>query len=273
MPLATTFSAPGMDCPTEERLIRMALEPDEKVLGVSVDLSTRSVVVTHEGIPDSILRLMEPLGFGAKIEKTEEVQGQDEASNGDERKVLLQLLAINGLMFLAELVAGILAQSAGLLADSLDMLADALVYSISVYAVGKGASLQARAAKLSGVLQLVLAAGIGLELVRRLFSGSEPQSTVMIATALAALAANLSCVWLLRRHREGGVHMQASWIFSTNDAIANLGVVLAGVLVLLTDSMIPDLVIALAITALVTRGALRILRLSTSTGAGRSNPE
>ena len=92
-------------------------------------------------------------------------------------------------------------------------------------------------------------------------AGSPPASLIMIGGASAALAANLWCVWLLRNHRDGGVHMKASWIFSTNDALANVGVVLAGGLVLVTGSIIPDLVIGVAITGLVTRSAVRILRL------------
>ena len=36
------------------------------------------------------------------------------------------------------------------------------------------------------------------------------------AVGVVALAANVSCLLLLAKHREGGIHMRASWIFSTN---------------------------------------------------------
>lgn len=55
--------------------------------------------------------------------------------------------------------------------------------------------------------------------------------------------------------------MRASWIFTTNDALANIGVIIAGVLVALTGSALPDLVIGTAIAALVASGAWRILRI------------
>ena len=55
--------------------------------------------------------------------------------------------------------------------------------------------------------------------------------------------------------------MKASWIFSTNDVLANLGVIGAGLLVGLTQSRFPDLVIGTIIAAIVMIGALRILRL------------
>ena len=54
--------------------------------------------------------------------------------------------------------------------------------------------------------------------------------------------------------------MRASWIFSANDVIANLGVILSGALVLLLDSRLPDLVIGTVIAAVVIRGGIQILR-------------
>lgn len=77
----------------------------------------------------------------------------------------------------------------------------------------------------------------------------------------AAAAANLACMALLAKHREGGAHMRASWTFSTNDVLANLGVIMAGALVAWTDSNLPDLAIGTAIGLLVLNGARRILNL------------
>ncbi|WP_449658189.1 hypothetical protein [Aquipluma nitroreducens] len=55
--------------------------------------------------------------------------------------------------------------------------------------------------------------------------------------------------------------MKASMIFTSNDVIINAGVVLAGILVLLTDSKYPDLIIGVIIFLIVTRGAFKILKL------------
>lgn len=183
------------------------------------------------------------------------------AAANAEAGTLRWLLAINAVMFVVELVAGWLAQSTGLLADSLDMFADAGVYGLALYAVGRHAGHQLRAARLSGWLQLLLALGALTEVLRRALIGSEPEPLPMMGVALLALAANLTCVALLVRHREGGAHMRASWIFSTNDVLANLGVILAGLLVAWTGSNVPDLVIGTLIGLLVLNGARRILRL------------
>jgi Co/Zn/Cd efflux system component len=182
-----------------------------------------------------------------------------EATNREQRRVLVVLLAINATMFVAELLFGLIAQSTGLIADSLDMLADAAVYGIGLWAVGRAASAKAHAALASGVAQISLALFVGADVARRAVVGSEPVSWLMIAVGLVALAANTVCLALIAKHRDGEVHMRASWIFSKNDVIANLGVVASGVLVMVLGSRVPDLVIGAAITLLVLRGGLRIV--------------
>lgn len=164
-------------------------------------------------------------------------------------------------MFVVELVAGWLAQSTGLLADSLDMFADAAVYALALAAVGRAAARKLRAARVSGWLQLALAVGAFAEVARRAVFGSEPEPPAMIGIALLALVANAACLALVWRHRHGAAHMKASYIFTANDVLNNLGVIGAGALVGWTHSRYPDLVVGAVIAAIVLRGAVRILRL------------
>ncbi|MCK0154342.1 cation transporter [Alcanivorax sp. S6407] len=183
-----------------------------------------------------------------------------EAKNREERRILKILLLINGAMFVIELVAGLLAQSTGLLADSLDMFADAAVYAISLSAVGAVMSRKVLAARVSGVLQVTLGLGVIIEVARRFWFGSDPEGVLMIAIGALALAANVTCLALLARHRDGEVHMRASWIFSANDVLANLGVLAAAGLVMVSGSRLPDLIIGALIATLVMRGGIIILR-------------
>lgn len=177
-----------------------------------------------------------------------------------ERKTLKILLAVNAAMFLVEISLGWLAESTGLIADSLDMFADAAVYGISLYAVGESIRRKSTAARISGVLQIILGVGVFLEVLRRVFFGSEPESFVILAVGALALSANIYCLMLISRHRDGGVHMRASWIFSTNDVIANLGVIISGVLVAALGNRYPDLIIGAIISVIVIRGGYRILQ-------------
>lgn len=199
----------------------------------------------------------------------------DQARAQAERAVLRKLLAINAALFVVELAAGWAADSMGLVADSLDMLADAGVYGVALGVTGRGPLAKARAATTSGVLQLSLAGLAVVEVARRAWIGhAEPLSLVMIGISVLALAGNAACVWLLRKHRRGEVHLRASYIFSTTDVQANLGVIAAGLLVYFTGWGPFDLIIGLLICGLVVRGGLRILREARAAHdlAGRSDP-
>ncbi len=182
-----------------------------------------------------------------------------EAKNAQQHRVLITLLAINPSMFAIEIVLGIASDSTALIADSLDMLADAIVYGIGLYAVGRPALAKIRAAQASGWFQIALGLAVLVDALRRLVSGSEPESLLMIGVGIAALIANLICLKLISKHRDGDVHMRASWIFSKNDVIANIGIIIAGGLVYLLDSSYPDIVIGVAIASIVIRGGIHIV--------------
>ena len=251
-----------MDCPTEEQLVRMALADVPGVGSLSFDLGARQLEAVHSGPVEGILGALAPLGMGATLDSTEPVTGAPRvAPDAAQRRALWAVLGINLAMFVVELAAGLWAGSTGLLADSLDMLADASVYSIALLAVGRGRAGQRRAARTSGWLQLGLALLVLIEVARRAVGGSEPLDIAMVGVGLLALAANVTCLVLLAGHRRGEAHMRASWIFTTNDVLANLGVIVAGGLVWLTGSALPDLVIGTLIALLVASGAWRILRL------------
>lgn len=183
-----------------------------------------------------------------------------EISNREQGKVLIILLGINALMFLVEITFGIISESTALIADSLDMLADATIYGIALYAVGRAGSLKIKAAFASGILQLLFGVIVAVDVLRRLIWGSDPESLLMIAVGLLALIANTICLLLIAKHRQGEVHMRASWIFSKNDVIANLGIIIGGGLVFLLDSRFPDLIIGMMISILVMHGGLLIIK-------------
>lgn len=261
----TTFLVPAMDCPSEEQMIRMALS-SLVTHSMSFDIPNRKVVICHSEDPNLVLEKLLPLNFGASIQSSRYLnsvptQVQDKEETARERQVLVWLLALNGAMFFVEIIAGWLAQSAGLIADAMDMFADAAVYGVALYAVGKAATDKLSAAKLAGVVELFLAAGAIWRAGYQIYTGAEPEANTMIWISVLALAVNVTCLFLISKRKNDGVHMRASYIFSANDVLANLGVIIAGVLVAWFNSPIPDWLIGLAIGFLVLSGAIRILRL------------
>ena len=84
----------------------------------------------------------------------------------------------------------------------------------------------------------------------------------MIIISSLALIGNATSLFLLQRSKNKEAHMQASVIFTSNDVIANIGVIIAGGLVYFTNSKFPDLIVGAIVFILVGQGAMRILKLS-----------
>ena len=257
------FRIPGMDCPSEEQMIRLRLA-DVPTRFMVFDIPGRILVVGHAGDVKQVIERLVPLGYGAALMESQPLSADTVIPPTDaaaEARVLWLLLGINALMFVVEMGAGFWADSAALVADAADMLADAAVYGVALYAVGRDPRQKLRSARISGLLQLVLAVGALSETGRRVLAGSSPDDVAMIGISMLALAANVWCLSLVSGHRDKGVHMRASYIFSANDVLANLGVILAGVLVTWSGSPLPDWIIGGLIGTMVLIGSIRILRL------------
>ena len=253
-----------MDCPSEENLIRMKLNSFTQIKNLEFDIPSRLVAIFHDNDIPEIEHALKDLNLGSEKIGTEISELKIlETDHRKEKKLLWTVLLINFILFLIEIVTGFMANSMGLVADSLDMLADAIVYGLSLYAVGHIASKKKKAAKLSGYLQMALAI-FGLAEVIRRFLGFEevPGFQTMIAISILALTGNSVSLYLLQKSKSKEAHMQASVIFTSNDVIVNLGVIIAGIAVYFTKSKYPDLIVGSIVFVLVVNSALRILKLA-----------
>ncbi len=260
----TSIKIKKMDCPSEIKMIEGLMENIDSNAKMEFDLESRKVDFYHSVENQLILDSLKAISLPGEL-LSSEVIADDEVPDiapSVEAKTLKYLLAINFTMFIVEIIIGFYAESTGLLADGLDMLADSFVYGLSLYVVGKSITMKHRAAFFSGVMQISLGILCLIEVGRKLYFGSEPLSNYMIAISIIALIANLFCLVLIHKHKDGEVHMKASWIFSANDVIVNTGVIISGILVYITKSNIPDLLIGGIVSVIVIRGGIVIIKLS-----------
>ncbi len=214
----------------------------------------------------AVLESLRSLNLGHKKLYTEITNRKsfDQSHKTNQKKVLWSVLIINLVFFILEMSYGLVSKSMGLIADSLDMLADSFVYAISLIAVGKSLIYKKAIAKIAGYFQIVLALiGLG-EVIRRIIYPVEfPNYLTMIIISIFALIGNGICLYLLQKSRDKEeAHMKASLIFTSNDVVINLGVILAGILVYWLNSNMPDLIIGTIVFFIVSKGAFRILSLS-----------
>lgn len=252
-------------------MIRMALDGLLEVNGLQFDIPNRRLEVILSGNLKSIEEKLSSLKLGAALISVEEHNAVIDSTNveADSKSRLMIVLGINFSFFLIEVVFGIFSQSMGLVADSLDMLADSLVYGLSLYAINHIKSKQRKIAKLSGYFQILLATFGMFEVARRFVSVAViPDFFTMAGISAFALLANFISLLILAKTKDQGVHLKASWIFTSHDILANIGVIIAATLIYFTSSKLPDLIVGSFIFILVMIGALRILRMVRSAANG-----
>jgi cobalt-zinc-cadmium efflux system protein len=186
-----------------------------------------------------------------------------------QRKILWIVLALNVVLAVAFLISGLSADSSALIANGLDNASDSIVYVITLLALSRPPAWKRAAARVSGGLLILFAVGILFDVGRRFLDDPEPLGYPMMVMAIIAAAINALCVWLLRKIGDAEVDVRAATTFSTNDFLANAGVLIGGGLVLWTGQAWPDLVVGLAVAAIALKGAISILQDANSE-AGRS---
>ena len=119
---------------------------------------------------------------------------------------------------------------------------------------------KAGAAAITGVMLLVLAIGVTADAARRYLTGSDPLGVAMIAMAVVAVVLNAWSVQIMSRYRKDDVNLRAAWIMSLNDFASNIGIVVAGAMVVMVDANWPDLALALVIAAIAAYGGVKTLK-------------
>src|SRR5919109_2157019 len=178
------------------------------------------------------------------------------------RRVLWTVLAINAVMFLVEIGAGLAAGSAALQADALDFFGDAANYGISLFVVGMALRYRAMAAFAKGASMGVFGLWVIGVTIWHALHGTLPNAVTMGAVGLAALLANAATFGLLWAYRNGDANMRSVWICTRNDVIGNLAVLLAALGVFGTGTGWPDVIVAAIMASLALQSAVMVIRQS-----------
>lgn len=176
------------------------------------------------------------------------------------RRILWVALLVNAAMFGVEIVAGVRAGSVSLLADSLDFLGDAANYGISLWVLGLGVVMRARASLLKAGTMAAFGVGVLATALWNLSQGTVPDAPTMGLIGALALLANLSVAALLYAWRDGDSNMRSVWLCTRNDAIGNLAVLAAALGVFGTGAAWPDLIVAAIMASLALSASLQIMR-------------
>lgn len=186
-------------------------------------------------------------------------------------KVLRICFGTNFTMFFVEVFAGIISKSLAILADSVDFLSDSVSYGIGMYAMNKQGKIRSYAAIFEASTMIFVAVVIGYQAYQRLVGGTAPHAEIMGATSILAFIINLYCAILLSKYKGGDSLQKSLWLCSRNDAINNILILIAAVIVHYTSSGIPDLLVAVFIISLESSSAYKVIK--EALGELRRTPE
>lgn len=177
-----------------------------------------------------------------------------------------------GLFFVVELVGGLLTNSLALISDAMHLLTDVAAVALALLAqrvARRPASalrsfgyrrVEILAALFNGFTLAGVAGYIGYEAVRRLQDPPEVLSTPMIVVATVGLLAQLLTTLVLSRAKGESLNVKGAYLHALTDAIQSLGVIIAGVVMLVTGWYLVDPLISLAIAALILYSGVQIMR-------------
>lgn len=206
--------------------------------------------------------------LGYQLDRDEAVAKDDEREIAKDlshitpsyRRALWAVILINVGYGLVEIVAGFVARSQALKADALDFVGDGLISFLGLLAIGWSLAWRAKSALIQGYFLAALGLGVLLNTGYRVLVVNQPEAELMGAFGIVALVANVTAALILIPHRKGDANVRAVWLFSRNDALGNLAVVVAAGLVFWTETAWPDLVVAVIIGGLFLQSAWSIVR-------------
>jgi Co/Zn/Cd efflux system component len=176
------------------------------------------------------------------------------------RRALAGVITINLVGFIVVLVGGLIQGSASLSANALDFLADSATYAISLWAIGKSVGIRTGAALFKGLSLGVVALSVAGFAAWRAWSGAEPSGEAISILGLFGALANLVAAALLVRYRDGDANVRSVWLCTRNDLVQCLGVAATGLLVWLTGSRWPDLIVGVLLAVVFLASAYEIMR-------------
>ena len=249
----------GMDCPACAAKIEQAVRAIDGVSAVRVSIASQLMTLDADvdaAVLARVEQCVEDLGYHLGT-------GTDAAAHtpgAGYRRALWIVVALNLGFGVIEMAGGVLAGSQALKADALDFVGDGLITFLGVLALGWPLVWRARSALLQGVFLGLLGIGVMVSTAYRVLVARQPDPEVMGLLGAAALVVNVAAAAVLIPHRSGDANVRAVWLFSRNDAIGNIAVIVAAGAVALTRHPWPDLAVAVVIAALFLHSSWSIIR-------------
>lgn len=258
----------GMDCANDAADIEKTVRAQAGVETVRVSTASQTLTFqTHDaGAISKVEAAVAQLGYQLNSLVSDAIDGDAQVAGNvvqvapAYKRALVLVIVLNVGYGAIEMLGGLAAVSQALKADALDFLGDGLITFLGFLAIRWSLQWRARAALLQGLFLGALGLGVLTTTAYRMFVSGQPEAELMGLFGIIALVVNIAAAVILIPHRTGDANARAVWLFSRNDALGNVAVVIAAALVAWTGSGWPDLVVAALIAGLFLNSAWIIVR-------------
>ena len=258
------YRVTGMDCPSCATKIEKSLGGIPNLIKANVSIASQILTLQINGEQELGEIEQTIINLGYKLVQI--TDGNAELSKKPPnispiyKRALWIVVLLNVGYGMIEIFGGYIAHSQALKADALDFLGDGLITLSGIIAIGWSMTWRARSALVQGFFLGGLGLYVFISTIFRAFILQQPQAELMGIFGIIALCVNVCAAFVLLPHRSGDANVRAVWLFSRNDAIGNVAVVVAAVFVAWTGSVWPDLIVAAIVAGLFLHSSLSIIK-------------
>jgi Co/Zn/Cd efflux system component len=264
-PRTAQYRVSGMDCASCVAKIETAAREVPGVVSIKVSIASQLMDVHVRNPASDLTRLERAVtGLGYHLARQDGHPTELGRVSPAYRRALWIVAALNLGYGVVETGAGFASRSQALKADALDFLGDGLITFLALLSTNWSLTWRATTALLQGTFLGVLGLGVLGTTAYRVLVLNQPEAELMGIFGGIGLIVNVLAALALVRHRAGDASARAVWLFSRNDALANVAVVAAAGLVAWTGRAWPDLIVAIVVAGLFLHSSWTIIRHATA---------
>lgn len=189
----------------------------------------------------------------------------------NQQKTMLIVFTITLLFMFVEVIVGFISGSLSLLADSGHMLSDVLSIGVSLFALRLAtrprtsrftfgfSRAEILAALFNGSSLVIISIVIVGEAFNRMNQDYEILGSYMLITAVIGLLVNIYALLALSHHHDN-MNMSSVYYHVLSDLLGSVATIAAGILILITDMIIFDLIVSVIISVLISISGLKIIK-------------
>ena len=176
------------------------------------------------------------------------------------RNALIIAFLINLIMVALDLTYCLMMNSASLLSYAANNSGDVFILGSSILVLSSTTAVKNKLALLKGIIMTVFGLWAFYHVYLGLIGESALSGGVISISGIISLIGNTSVALMMHSHQHKDINFKSAFICCRNDAIASGGIILAGLLVAITSSFWPDILIGTIIAIIVCQGGIKVIR-------------